>query len=538
MISVYPWLYIDDSGNVWKVWVSDNKELYYNIMYSEGKWTKKNLIDVNVLDFAVHIDEEGLIHIVYSNKDGQLKYCTMRNKQWVGRTLYSIESTEFEIGQISIEILNEEMHVIYMIISNDNSDHAVLMHCKWNGNEAAVNALQDIILVPNVKKYYILQKNYDIFNLFFMTDEGDEAALKHCSFENKRWSDSRRLYGIQGDNIYFDVLCTEHEINVLNRSSEDSTYLLDHVLIDVSGNIKDFRVFESTFKPLEALLIYDRSTLYSCWLDKDGIFYSVFDGVKWSTAKRFEIVNSDTLYRYYSFMIYEEDKHFSFKNVYGTIEPDLNIFIPEDLIKEVNNSLYLQTSDVSEGSLSRRGEVQNFKIELQRIKVENKNLEKKISALNMQLQKKQRLLEDHEDTIIKLLEQKRKVEENCNIYLEVQRNNQKELERIKTQLSDANEKNLTVKDKVEEYEKENKELREFIETVTEENKALSVKLKEIQENSNEIKQEFKRIEEEKFILEKQVLIEKQENLRLQEELQFEKNQSIMDRLLRRKSNEV
>lgn len=552
MISVYPWIYVDDNNNVWKFWISDSRELYYNIMYGDDKWTKKNLIDIDVLSFSVCIDNDGYIHIVYSTLRGELKYCTMRNKQWVGKSLYSLESHDVEINHISIVIIKEEMHVIFMIISNDGSDHGVVMHCKWNGKSASINTVQDIILASNCGKYYTLQRNNNSLTLFFINDEGDEVALKCCSFKNTRWTDVKRLYGIQGDNIYFDVLSDEQEIHVLNKSKEDSTYLLDHVSIDISGNIKDFRVLESHVEPLEALLINESNNLYSCWLEQSSIFYSSFDGVKWSSSMKVDNVNVESLQRYYCYMIYDEDKSFKFKSIYGTIDPELNLFIPNELIKELNDPLYSQINNNGESSLNEISEIQSIRTELSHMKVENKSLEKKIASLNMQLQKKQRLLEDYEDTIAKILENKRKIEENCNIYLEVQQNNQKELERLKKELVDSNEENTRIKFNLEESKGENEELLKLTKKVIEENNVLNIKLKEIedsvdevnvelknlQENNELIQKEVERITREKEAIEKQLILERQENIRLMEELEFEKNQSIMDRLLRRRSSDI
>lgn len=553
MSSVYPWIYVDDTNNIWKFTINDIKELRYNIMYGEGKWTKESLIDIDVLGFAVHIDEDEIIHIVYSNINGDLKYCTMRNKQWIGKVLYRMESDEFEMHNFRIEIVAGQMHIFYMLIANDGSDHGVLMHCTWNGKEAIINALQDIILVPNVKVHYLLQlNNKNILDLFFITDEGDEASLQCCSFKNNQWTAVKRLYGIQGENISFEVLSYEQDIHILNRSKEDSTYLLDHVAIDVSGKIKGFRIFESTVEPVEPLLVNKSNNLCCCWIEEHTIFYSIFDGEKWSIPICVDKTKLVQLKRYNSLMGYDENDSIKLKSIYGTIEPDLHLFIPNDFIKEINESLSYQFNEVDSDSFPETREIQIIKNELQKVKGENKNLEKKIASLNMQLQKKERFIGDYEETIAKILDQKRKVEENSKIYLEVQKDNQKELERIKKQLSDETLIGSEIKDKLMESEEENKKLQIQVEKIIEENHILNIKLKEMIEDNEKLQIEFEKIselnkvlqlkvntiDEEREFLKEQLEQKQLENMKLLEELEFEKNQSIMDRLLRRKAGEV
>ncbi|NRU00376.1 hypothetical protein DFR89_005625 [Clostridium beijerinckii] len=82
-------IYVDYTDNIWKFFRNDNRELCYKIMYEEGKWTKENLINNEVLGFAVYVEGDERIHIVYSNIKGELKYCTMKDKHWVGKNSIS-----------------------------------------------------------------------------------------------------------------------------------------------------------------------------------------------------------------------------------------------------------------------------------------------------------------------------------------------------------------------------------------------------------------------------------------------------------------
>jgi hypothetical protein len=557
MTSGYPYIFVDYSNSIWKFSINDNEELRYNIMYEEGKWTKEIVIDKDVLGFAVYIEEDETKHIVYSNMRGELKYCTMQNKQWVGKTLYHVESDESQINDINVIIILGEMHIFYMLTEDDGSDHAVLMHCRWNGREAIINTLQDIILVPNIHQHYELQcREKDTIDVFFITDEGDEASLQYCNFEKNRWSQPKRLYGIQGDSIRFEILSYNQEINILNRSKEKDTYLLDHVSIDMNWNIEEFRVYDSSKKQGEPILFIEESRLYCCWFEQGKILYSFFDGEKWAGAKYLNSNIKSIVQRYNYCIPYDEKSINRTSGIYGTVEPDLQLIVPYEFVKDMHHN------ELS--SSVKAGELYDIKEELQRVKTEKKALERKIASFNMQLQKKQRVMEEYEDSITKILEQKRKVEENCNIYLEVQQNIQKELKKAKKQLSEEDSIKEELLKQIREKDEENKKIQlEFdkikgtdelfqiqIKKLSEDNEILriqgeklkidnelfKIELNKSTEEKDSLKIQIELIKEERVVLSEELKRKEEENLRLYEQLQFERNQSIMDRLLRRRSS--
>ncbi|MFT8351087.1 hypothetical protein [Clostridium saccharoperbutylacetonicum] len=497
MSSVYPWIYVDYTNNIWKFFRNDNEELLYKIMYGEGKWTKESLIDKEVLGFAVYVEENETIHIVYSNIKRELKYCTLKDKQWVGKMLYQMESNEFEIQNLKVEIIGSEMHIFYLLVSNDGSDHGVLMHCIWNGKEIRVNELQDIILIPNLKEHYSVNVNEkNNIDMFFITDEGDERSLNYCNFQNRRWSSAKRLYGIQGEDIGFQVLRDKKYIHILNKSREDSIYLLDHVCIDTSGNIQEFKVHESNKELTEPILFIERNNLCSCWLEENEIFYSVFDAEKWGSKLYFDRGNKAAMSRYNCFICCDGESSLKEVEVYGTNELDLCLLVPSQFVVNMKDSFKYEVNQANTARLHEDESLQSLKLELSRIKSEKKNLEKKIVSLNIQLQKKQRFMEEYEDQIARILEQKRKVDENYNVFLELQQNIKKELEDANQQLVNERKIKLSIENKLKECKEEN------------------------------------------IIIRQQVNMVSEEKNKLREELEFEKNQSIMERLLRKRPSGI
>lgn len=593
MRGVYPWIYLDYKENLWKFSLNNNKELIYGIMYKEGKWTKEILIDTKVIGFAIYIDDNEGIHLVYSNVKGELRYCTMKNKQWVGKTIYKLDNKDFEIENLKVEIIGSSMHIFYLLVGNDGSDHGILMHCIWNGQETVINRLADIILISTLKEYYSINVNYkgDIY-VFFLSDEGDEISLNYCSFESNRWLQSKRLYGIKGEDIGFEVAIDKHDIHILNKSREGSIYSLDHVIVDSIGKLKDFKIYENKNILLDPLLFIESNKLCSCWLEKDKIFYSTFNKDKWESPIYFDRGNNEKLDKYNAFICTDNYSYIKEKKIYGTDNLDMKLYDPSEFLITMKDSLRYDRNKSAVSSYPENELVESLKLELSREKSENDNLMNRISHLNMRLQKNQKFMDEYEQQYAKAIEQKRKAEENCNVFLELQKKIQKDLENANSQLLEVQESKDELEAKIKNYEDEivlvkkqlelendniyklSFELEEAIKKNQEENESKIVvenNLKEVlRENASlmteitliseknkkleselldksnqiidgneyklEIENQLKYLEEVNFSIKEEDKLIKEENKKLKAELELERNQSVMERLLRRKTS--
>lgn len=511
MRGIYHWIYSDLKGNIWMFSINNNKKLCYRIMYREGEWIKETIIDTKVFGFSIYVDEDEIIHVVYSNIKGELRYCTMKDKKWIGKTLYKVENDKFEMQNLKVKIIEDTMHIFYLQVSKRESNNAVLMHYLWNGRETKAVVVQDIILINNLKECYFVDVNKkgDI-DLFFVTDDGADKSLSYCSFENNRWLPAKRIYGIQGENIGFEVLIYKEETHILNKYMENSVYLLEHICIANNGDIRGFRVYESKKELLEPILFTENDKLYSCWIEEGEIFYSNFDGEKWGSEVVVDRGNKDEVERYNCFSCIGSDSSIRERKIYGTNGLDLYLFNPSDFVKNAKDLLKYGV-DQSNEKHPQEESLQKFKLELFKVKSEKKNLEKKVTHLSMQLQKNKRLLEEYEERIAKVLEQKRKSDENCNMFVELQKNIQKDLE-VKT-------------DKLSEK-------KVFIETMQRKLEDTKEKLIEERNIKSEIESKLQDYEEENLIIKQELEMVSEEKRRIYAEFELEKNKSIMKRLFK------
>lgn len=499
MSSFYSWIYVDFENNIWKFSQNINRELCYKIMYGEGKWTKESMIDKDVLDFTIHIEDDGKMHIVYCNSGGQIKYCTLKDKQWIGRTLYLTDGNNYEVSDLKIDIIGNEMHIFYLMTEKNAGGHGSLVHCIWNGKETKSTKLLDISLIHDVKEHYKFcidsENNID---LLFITEDGTDPTLNYCSYKNRRWTIVKRLYSIQGRDIGFELLNDQQNIHIMNKHREGSTYYLDHVRIEVNGNIQKFRVNESRLELSEPILYKTGDKVCACWLEDNKIFHSRFDGENWGRQNYFNKGSDDKIKKYHFHIASNKEAPIYEKEIYGAGESELNLFFPSEFIieeKTISKSEAKQNEGiqryVNQVDIPLKVEVlQNLRLQLYRENAENKLLRSTISALQDQTLKSQALVESYQGKLTKITEQKKNTDENCDMFIELQQQLQKKLEYVNRRLLE---------------EKNHKS-------------AVEAKLKELEEENTGMKLKIEKSEEEKNLLKKQ--------------LDMEKGKSFVERLLK------
>lgn len=339
MRGVCPCLYIDYKQWVWRFFLNRNNELCYGIMYTNGKWTKDNLIDVNIIDFNLFIDGNEGIHLIYSNTKGELKYCTLKKKQWFGKVLYKIEDESYGIESIKVEMLGREMHIFFILASKIGNQHGVLMHCILDDNKISFNKLQDIILEDEVKEHYLIKikDNKEIY-LFYLSDMGDEISLNYSIYKINKWGDFSRLYGINGEYICFDVEIDGSKIHILNRYKENSLYTLDYIMIDYLGVYKYYNIYNSNIHIKDPFIFKESNNICVCWIEDNKIQYSKFNNIKWDKPLKFINENNDCLERYNTYISNIKKGTIDKCKLYGTTGLDLYLYYPKYFtVKENKN---------------------------------------------------------------------------------------------------------------------------------------------------------------------------------------------------------
>lgn len=393
------WIYIDQVKNIWEFFRNDDGDLMYKIMYEKGEWKKESLIDSGVLEYTVYTDEDNRIHVLYGNIKGELRYCTIKNGKWFGKLLCHFQGKI--IKGMKAELIEETMHIFYLLISNEKGNQGAIMHCRWNGDKADANELQSIRLNPNIDEYFKIQKDAgNNIKLFFITDDDDETAFKRRILTGDNWSPAKRLYGIQGSGISFEILDFGEMTYVLNKYKELS-YSLDLISIKSNGAIRLVKIRESNEEPNKCMLFQETGKLYASWVENGEIFYTYQNKGKWEEALRFDRHEKTVLNKYDCFIA--DSNPVRIAGAYGTEENGFTLYFTGQFTAAISKDN--ETADMTRDSAEERrregGDLQK----------EYEEAKRRVAEQELIIQKLRYKLEETEEKNIALEKEIRMVKE-------------------------------------------------------------------------------------------------------------------------------
>ncbi|WP_446897592.1 hypothetical protein ACSVC9_11300 [Clostridium sp. LBM24168] len=474
MESSYPWI-LNINNFLWKIYLDYNNSLLYRIMQEENKWSKEKIIDTEVTKFTICVESE-IVHIIYLNKNNEIKYCTNKEGKWFGKIIYLVEENGFTIEDLKTVILNGEMHLFYLLVASGSSKRGILKHCAWNGIETKIYTVQHIVLSDKIEKYYeVLVEKNKFIHVFFLSDSGNEISLNYCQYGNS-WTTAQRLYGLQGNNILFKILYVNNGFEIINDSKDGTIYSLDHVHIEDNIDMKEYKIYKGEIEPTDPIIFYVKSKIYICWKEKEDIFCSNYKLGKWSESvcldkepemriKIFNFIqtpNSETANMIYA----AENEHNEIMHLFSFEELSESITKKQSKVKN-NKTLNIRRENES---------IEEIQEKFRNIFYENSILKEKIDSFSIHMQKKKQITDEYKNRIAKVVEQKKRLEENCKFFMEVKENIQKELNETRQQLENQRKTTKSIKYKLEQKDKSSKELKDRIDFLSEENKRLREEL--------------------------------------------------------------
>ncbi|MBW9149460.1 hypothetical protein K2F40_10860 [Clostridium sp. CM028] len=503
-----PCLFYDSEDHIWSFYVNDDRNLMYSIMYDENKWTKENKIDNEVIDFTVNFDIDNKIYIIYSVGNSDLKYCEWEQNKWFGKTIYSFENEGYEMTELNVITIGEQMHIFFIGKNSIKRIQCSLMHLCLNKNESLFNTIDTIPFLKEVFCHYQVQnlENGDL-SLVFIKHEKNEIVINFTEYKNNNWSIPRRLYGIIGNSINFCTLLYVNKINIINLSKEGSLYFIEHVLIEPDGKMKSYKIHEGCDKPTNLSLVEISGVLWSIWSEGKNILTSSYKN-QWSEPNKdyTQLNNEISLYKFLS--LSKKHSNIQCKYMIGTNPPEINLLLPQCKDNDSRDDFPKLNSVAPKTKLD--SNVKKNKLDIQEeilaLKKINKDLEKKLIDLQIKYQQKLRILAESDNNFFKISNAKKKAEEKLNIIAEIQQTSIKKLEVMKIEKISTDRVINELKNKSEQLTNEYEGLKKqkmFKDVVV-----------------NELNNKLERLTSEKE--------------GLKQDLKYEKNIGIVDRILKKR----
>lgn len=389
-------------------------------MNKEGIWSDGKLIDKDVAGFCIY-ELDKSIHIIYSTLNGELKYCTFLDQHWMGKVIYELGNMHMEINDINVVKTDHLIHIFCLLVDKESNDLGIILHCIWNGKETNVINQQNIILLMNINEYYLVNsdENNNI-DLLFISDEGNEISVNHCSYSNSEWSPAERLYGILGNEFEFSMIKDQSGMHILNKFADESSYRLEHVLMKCDGEFANSTIHSSEHELTEISLLKNNDKIYGCWLNENKVYASVLSESSWSLPVCINEGSEEKAIKCYLCTVNDKDFYMD-KEVYAE-EFNFNLIFPykynmnkQEKISSNENNVPQNNEEqlcelIQEEECTADDDNKHLTEELSRLQSDNIILMQTIMSLNMQLQN-QKNVQMELESIYKRLE-------NENIYKE------------------------------------------------------------------------------------------------------------------------
>ncbi|WML35825.1 hypothetical protein [Clostridium sp. OS1-26] len=269
-----PYIINSSQNIVYKFWLDSFNNLNVE-NYDESNINNSNrfIYKHSILDYSVDIDDMDRIHIIYTNKDGVLKYSTLDFPN-VEKTISSVPSKDYKINYLTIKIISSNIHVFYMVqskyvIDKWSINHSFLYNNMWNSKK-----LDEIYLIKKSIPYSIDFYKNNIY-VFYSTNSQDKYCIQKFNMKFNMWS-----------TIDTDILltnCQNAELFINNLGIGAICY---NSYISRNTNtllkFKDFNVNSSTwsdglpvrtntYDPLLPSVLCRNDAIFLFWRDNDTL---------------------------------------------------------------------------------------------------------------------------------------------------------------------------------------------------------------------------------------------------------------------------
>ncbi|GAA0733561.1 hypothetical protein [Clostridium oceanicum] len=533
-------------GTMYEFYINKDNDLMCN------KFSEETKILENVSKFNINVTYLGIIEIVCITLDGFIKYCKL-DKKWSTQTLYKLKSDNSSIDEVTLFSKKNKLHIFFMFYENKLDSYANILHYVWNGDKFKTNLVSTINIIDGLKKHYYLETIDETINMFYITKEKDSNVMSSCKYSTKdSWTNPKKLYRLNGNNISFSTLEKNNEFNILNLSNENKISTLEHVKVDSKNNIKNIPIYKTKGTIDTATFNIFNNILYCVWSENNQLMYSSFNNIKWSSPSTIntESYNDIYMYRY----IYEEsplDDSIKGKNVFASISNNINIFLPQRT-KTYNNK---------NNKCDAEGTIRKLLQEISEKKTINYDLKNKSLLLTEKLREKNIRVNNLSENINKISIQKSNIENKykstlqLNNKLKIQTQDFKEsinkksekIEllkiRLKEKIDESNNLKVKFNEKSEEINslnnKFNNKTKELNDIITElknntngTNKSLenkyNIQIENIKKQLQEKENQFKTLLEKNKNLEKSIEDLKLENNNMEQKLEESKNNILLE----------
>ncbi len=291
------------SGKVWHFFSRKGCGIYFRRFDKNRGWQNEMQLVPHALDyFSLSIDRNDMLHLVYQDQGGQVKYMKYNGRDWDEQLVALYDPATYIVHFVSVVPFNDGVHIFFSSGPNPSTGMWNIHHCYFNGSKW----VDDKIISYTAQKqpgplYFDLHgKN---LHMIYRSLFNGKYQLFHCYFDDnlKRWSKPERITRSQTDCTTPSLLLNGNRLHLVWTSIENANLQVKYISWNYNQHFKFGTEPETLLSGNESNCLYPQllwaenrlwciwyqnSDLYCCSSSDDGATWSEPKPMEWSHFKR------------------------------------------------------------------------------------------------------------------------------------------------------------------------------------------------------------------------------------------------------------
>lgn len=313
----------------------ENRSIVYNIFDNSNNLSETiTLTDKNILDFAVAIDRNDKIHLVFITTDGNLMYYIYYNEKWLKNTLTLLNTKSNVYKNLSLKIFKSTVHIFFMYSNIINSNLWTIQHLFNKDNKLEKNNITSISCSKTINPFYVDFDKYDNIHLIYQNKIKGIQQIFYTSFNSflNRWMlVPKKLSNSSTDCLYpYLFVDNRNTLHALWYQSDISPKLRYKQLPSTKNHTNTWNEINlpvSSNETIFPLIFQENNILNILYKENDSIksLQSNNYGLHW-TKNQNKIDNDNSILIKYCTNYKPELRRIKINHIYGSIENTIILY--------------------------------------------------------------------------------------------------------------------------------------------------------------------------------------------------------------------
>lgn len=296
-------LIMDNKENIYSFYIHENKIKMILYDKNTGKATKRVIISDCLDEYDSAISEDGIVYLVCQKLDGSIVLVSIDG--YNQEEHYLAEKFESRLRNINIKLIEDQIHIVYCLESNEGNNRFRIYHHRLMGDEWDTNIVSDIAIREILNPISIIKLQDDmVIGYYDLVDNIEQVFINIYKITNSKWSDKIQITTDRSTKMYLDMLShNDNEIDLCYSKFVEGNFIVTYEKYRISNDEATKVAEHMLSNPANCMyptFIHSDGTLWAIWIEYNGLLscFSEDGGLSWSTPYSWEETKRSDFARY------------------------------------------------------------------------------------------------------------------------------------------------------------------------------------------------------------------------------------------------